>query len=547
MKERARILVIDDSTTLRKLVEIAFRGTTAEVDFASSGAEAVRRAAAHPPDVVLLDFMLPDMGGVDVCARFAESPATAAVPVVVMSAKRDGVREAFHAFPFVVDFVAKPFAMEEIRSRLGAAMLSRVPLGSTASPSTGSGAFTPPPPGSGVFTPPPVSGAFAVPASGSFAVPPSASSGWSVAPSSVVPGSSEVAFSGDLAAMPLLDALRFVASLKLTGCLILERSPRVEIYVRGGDVVLCAAQSPATSADLDHVDLARAPRAAIEQASEEQARTGKPVAAILAEAGYVRRELAPIAVRDQGARILAAALEARSGRATWRSLEALPDFVEAFGRPLAVTGIALEQRRGARANEDVPAAFLGAVYRRTPRFSRKLAGARLSSSERKLLALVDGEAPLSAIVERTGLSADKAVSVCNRLVAVDLIELREPAASGSFARIALWDAGPGDADFEQALRALLQRRVPSIELLELGREPDLAAAILRSRPRLILVTHPASAQPALLDIARSSASALVGVLDLASPAAVDGCLAAGFHAVLAKPIHLSDLERLLSS
>jgi CheY-like chemotaxis protein len=535
-KERARILVIDDSTTLRKLVEIAFRGTTAEIDFASSGAEAVQRAAAHPPDVVLLDFMLPDMGGVDVCARLAERPATAAVPVVVMSAKRDGVREAFHAFPFVVDFVAKPFAMEEIRSRLGAAMLTRVPLGSSAAPSSASASSAPP-----------SSGAFAVPASGSFAVPPSVSTGWSAAPSSVAIGSSEVAFSGDLAALPLLDALRFVSSLKLTGCLTLERAPRVEIYVRGGDVVLCAAQSPATSADLDHVELARAPRAAIEQASEEQARTGKPVAASLAEAGYVRREVAPIAVRDQGARILAVALEARSGRAVWRTLDALPDFVEAFGRPLAVTGIALEQRRGARANEDVPVAFLGAVYRRTPRFSRKLAGARLSSSERKLLALFDGETALSAILERTGIAADKAVSVCSRLVAVDLIELREPGTSGSFARIALWDAGPGDADFEQALRALLQRRVPPIELVDLGREPDLAAAILRARPRLILVTHPASAQPALLDTARSSASALVGVLDLHSPAAVDGCLAAGFHAVLAKPIHLSDLERLLSS
>ena len=66
-----RVLVIDDSTTLRKLVEIALRGTGAEIDFAASGSEGIRRAAAHPPDVILLDFMLPDMQGVDVCARLA--------------------------------------------------------------------------------------------------------------------------------------------------------------------------------------------------------------------------------------------------------------------------------------------------------------------------------------------------------------------------------------------------------------------------------------------------------------------------------------------
>ncbi len=489
MKERARILVVDDSTTLRKLVEIAFRGTTSEVDFASGGAEAIRRAIAHPPDVVLLDFMLPDMGGVDVCARLAEHAGTAAVPVVVMSAKRDGVREAFRGFPQVVDFVAKPFAMEEIRSRLGAVL-----RGHTEADAAGA----------------------------------------------------EVSLAGDLAALPLLDVLRFVAALKLTGCLTLELAPRVEIHARGGDVVACTAYGPPAAADLDHVDRARAPRAAIERASADQARTGKPAVVSLAEAGHVPREVAPLALRDQGARILAAALEARTGKLSWRSLGALPEYIEAFGRPLAVAGIALEQRRGVRSGEDIPAAFLGAIYQRTARFSRKLAGARLSASERKLLALFDGETPVAAILERTGVAADKAAGVCNRLVAVGLIELREHASAGSFSGIALWS--PGDAELLRALGALLQRRTPPLELIDLAGEDDCAGAIVRTRPRLILVSDPASARTdQMADAARTSSSALVAVLDTASRAAVDECLAAGFHAVLAKPIHLSDLERLLSS
>ena len=589
MRERPRILVIDDSTTLRKLVEIAFRGTAAEVDFASSGMEAVRRALAHPPDVVLLDYMLPDMGGVDVCARFAEHASTAAVPVVVMSGKREGVREAFHAFPFVVDFVAKPFAMEEIRARLGAAMLAPPPprLSASSAPAGSSGAISTLPPASTLpplSTLPPISsapvstlpagssGSIAVPVlgpasgplsgpgSGAFAVPRAigesgpvsgafsgARSGAQLSGAAVA---AEVTFTGDLAVMSLLDALRFVASLRLTGCLTLELATRIELYTRDGDVVLCASYSPAAAADLDHVDLARAPRAAIERASADQARTGKPAVAALAEAGYVPREVAPIAIRDQGARILAAALEARAGQVAWRSLPALPDHVTAFGRPQALAGIALEQRRGARASEEVPVAFLSAVFQRTPRFSRKLAGARLSSTERKLLSLFDGETTLAAILDRTGISADKAVSVCNRLAAVDLIELREQAGAGAggFSRIALWDAGGGDLELERALHAVLQRRVPPIELVELCREPDLVAAILRSRPRLILVTHPASAQLDLIaELARSTASALIAVLDLATPSVVDGCLVAGFHAVLVKPIHINDLERLLAS
>jgi len=489
VKERARILVVDDSTTLRKLVEIAFRGTTAEIDFAASGAEALQRVAAHPPDVILLDFTLPDMGGVDVCARLAERAGAAAPPVVVMSARREGVREAFRAFPFVVDFIPKPFAMEEIRARLGAAQR---------------------------------------------------------APAPAVPASAGVSLSGDLAEVPLLDALRFLSAVELTGCLALELPARVEIYVREGEVVLCTSHSPPGPADLEHVDLSRTPRAAIERASAEQARTGKPAVVSLAEAGHVPREVAPLALLEQGARILAAALEARTGQLTWRTLDALPEHVEAFGRPQAVAGIALEQRRATASREDVPAAFLGAVYQRTARFSRKLAGARLSANERKLLSLFDGETPVSAIIERTGLSPEKAASVCNRLCAVDLIELRDHVSSGSFAAIALWS--PGGAEFGRSLRALLQRRSPPLDVIDLRPEDDLAEAIVRARPRLILVTDPPSARTDLMaDAARTISSALVAVLDTASRGAVDACLAAGFHAVLAKPIHLNDLERLLSS
>lgn len=489
MREGARILVVDDSTTLRKLVEIAYRGTSAVVDFAGTGAEAIARATAHPPDIILLDFLLPDMRGVDVCARLAELSDTAGVPIVIMSAKREGVREAFTVFPSVVDFVAKPFGMDEIRARLGAAMRGQTQLGPAA----------------------------------------------------------EVALSSDLAVTPLLDVLRFLSTLKLTGCLTLELSPRVEIHLHDGDAIMCAAYGAPAAADLEGIDLSRAPRAAIEKASATQAQTGKPALATLAEAGLVPREIAPLALLDAGTRLLGTALEARAGAVTWRSLGKLPDHVVTFGRPLAVTGIALEQRRGARTTEDVPAAFLGAVYQRTPRFSRKLAGARLSASERKLLALIDGETPISAILERAGLTADKAIGVCNRLSAVDLIEPREQQTSiAALSGIALWS--PGDAELERSLRALLQRRMPRIDLTDLGREPDLAGAVLRIRPRLLLVTAPAAPEAdQVIDAVRSSSTVLVAVLDATPRGAVDACLAAGFHAVLAKPIHINDLERLLST
>ncbi|HWO19303.1 MAG TPA: response regulator [Kofleriaceae bacterium] len=494
-KDSPRILVIDDSVTLRKLVEIAFRGTGAQVDFAPTGTDGLQRATANPPDVILLDFMLPDMGGTDVCARLAEPGRAAAPPVVIMSAKREGLREAFRAFPFVVDFVPKPFAMEEIRSRLRAAMRGHTQADAATTAAA----------------------------------------------------AAEVSLAGDLAVVPLLDALRFVSTIKLTGRMTLDLSDRVEIYVKDGDVVMCTTHAPPAPGDLDHVDLSRTPRAAIDRASADQAQTGKPAVVSLTEEGLVPREVAPIALRDQASRLLSAALAAKSGKLAWRSQAPLPDYVEEFGRPQAVIGIALEQRRSVFSGMEVTAVFQNAVYQRTERFSRKLAGARLSASERKLLSLFDGETPMSAILERTGVPAEKAASVCNRLVAVGLIELREHSgSSGQFSGIALWS--PGDAEFGRSLRTLLQRRAPPLEVIDLVSEDDFAAAIMRARPRLILVTDPTSARTDLMaGAARTLSSALVAVLDTASRAAADACLSAGFHAVLAKPIHLNDLERLLSS
>jgi DNA-binding response OmpR family regulator len=532
MKDRGRILVIDDSTTVRKLVEISFRGTTTAVEFASSGAEGVRHAIAQPPDVILLDFVLPDMRGVDVCARLAMNPGTAAVPVVVMSAKREGVKDAFRVFPSVVDVIVTPFGMDEIRARIGAAMNGRAPSTMPAMPA-GSLQPVPVPVGHGA-TPVPIAHSASSPVQ------------VSRAPSSIRLATTDVMFSGDLSTMPLIDALRFVSTLQLTGCLTIEIPARHDIYTRDGDVILCASAVPPSAADLDHVDLARVPRAAVERASQEQVRTGKPALASLAEAGYVPRAEVPLMLREQGSRSLAAAFDAKAGPIYWRTQAVLPDYVEAFGRPQAVTGIALERSRRARANEAVPAGFLDAIYERTPRFSHKLAGARLSASEQKLLALFDGQTPMCSLLERTGIPLAKAASVCNRLRAVDLIELRDHASAGTMECVALWT--PDDGELEPGLRALLQRRAPPIEVVDLTLEADLPAAILRMRPRLILVAYPSPARTELIvDAARMISSALVAVLDTASRAAIDACLAAGFHSVLVKPIHLNDLERLMSA
>jgi DNA-binding response OmpR family regulator len=114
----SRVLVIDDSTTLRKLVEIAMRGTGMDIDFAATGSDGVVRARSARPDVILLDYLLPDLESTEVCQLLSDDTSTAKVPVVVMSANQSDVFESFRRFPAVVDFVGKPFSPSEIRTRL---------------------------------------------------------------------------------------------------------------------------------------------------------------------------------------------------------------------------------------------------------------------------------------------------------------------------------------------------------------------------------------------------------------------------------------------
>jgi two-component system OmpR family response regulator len=116
-----QLLVIDDSSTVRKHVELSFRGTPATVSFAASGEEGVTKAAATQPDLILLDLVLPDMRGIDVCERLSESADTADIPIVLMSAQDVSVLEAFRGYASVVEFVGKPFSSDDVVERVEAA------------------------------------------------------------------------------------------------------------------------------------------------------------------------------------------------------------------------------------------------------------------------------------------------------------------------------------------------------------------------------------------------------------------------------------------
>ena len=95
MDTNHRLLVIDDSSTIRKLVELSFRGAPFTLEFAVTGAEGIAKGL-QGPDVILLDCVLPDMKANDVCQKLVEDPRGRSARVILMSAKdREALRGTF--------------------------------------------------------------------------------------------------------------------------------------------------------------------------------------------------------------------------------------------------------------------------------------------------------------------------------------------------------------------------------------------------------------------------------------------------------------------
>ena len=82
-----RILVVDDDPDILQFVQMNLEMDGFEVDLAGGGREALEKAAASPPDLMLLDVMMPEIDGLTVLRRMRSDPPTANIPVIVLTAR----------------------------------------------------------------------------------------------------------------------------------------------------------------------------------------------------------------------------------------------------------------------------------------------------------------------------------------------------------------------------------------------------------------------------------------------------------------------------
>jgi len=114
-----RVLVVDDEPQILRALQTSLRGAGYEVDAATTGEQALTIAAVRPPDAVILDLVLPDARGTDVCR---ELRTWSSVPVIVLSVVGDENEKVAALDAGADDYVTKPFGVDELLARLRAAL-----------------------------------------------------------------------------------------------------------------------------------------------------------------------------------------------------------------------------------------------------------------------------------------------------------------------------------------------------------------------------------------------------------------------------------------
>jgi two-component system KDP operon response regulator KdpE len=123
MTDTARVLVVDDEPQILRFLRASLGASGFDVIEAETGAEALKRAAADAPEIVVLDLGLPDMDGKDVIKSLRE---WSEVPIIVLSARAREAEKIEALDLGADDYVNKPFGIGELLARLRAALRHRL-------------------------------------------------------------------------------------------------------------------------------------------------------------------------------------------------------------------------------------------------------------------------------------------------------------------------------------------------------------------------------------------------------------------------------------
>ncbi len=304
---KQKILAIDDSLTLREFIQRCLAKQSAEyqIVLAKDGGEGLALAARELPDLILLDFVLPDMKGDEVCRRLQAEAQTAGLPIVLMSSSAADIKRTSEEFENVIKAIAKPFTPELLCATVAHSLRDagqRVPRARTPGGTDQQHAH------------------------------PQAAAARVKSPATVASAArSEHGLLGDTSQFSMISVLLALEQDQLTGVLRVSSGAKpLELYVVNGRPVVVTLRDAAAYLRGSNFKLTSEQTAQAAKIGREQAETGSPIFLQFAEQQLMPKAEAVRLSQHQGLRLFAH---------TWTAPRAQFKFEASVPMPPLTTGL----------------------------------------------------------------------------------------------------------------------------------------------------------------------------------------------------------------
>jgi len=136
--KQINVLVVDDESAIREMIRFALGKSGMTVQCAADGREALLKIDAESPDIILLDWMMPNMSGPELTRRLRKNPVTTDIPIIMLTAKVSEDDKVAGLNAGADDYIVKPFSPRELVARINAVLRRSDPGGPEGRITTGS-------------------------------------------------------------------------------------------------------------------------------------------------------------------------------------------------------------------------------------------------------------------------------------------------------------------------------------------------------------------------------------------------------------------------
>lgn len=481
-KSKRKALVIDDSLMLLSFVKEILSEANYEVTTAATAAEGLGAAATDPPDLVLLDYVLPDMKGDEVCQRLADNPATANVPIVYMSGFGADLDTDEIKSPSVIGSLNKPFTSDLLIKTVENFMpkdpneneppspenetLAEEPVAprddnawatpiwpQEEAPREIEAPIWPEPVAEQSDSPAPQPTETAEIASAAGATTdawwsaPVTTSSWDAPQPATAPSSFEpiarveeklpvngAFFSGDTSFFSLNGALHTIGKEKLTGTLrSFWHKATVDLFARDGAIVLVTTRDPVLYCPEAPITLVNVDAEQTEKGRAEQRETGCPLFLTLAREGLILKEPAVQLVQHYGQKLFAQLWTEKKVRFVFEQSETLPEFCSDVPAEEDIDHWILTTLRCIQFQElgDTSDIESGSVPAYTRDGYERVQNLRLTVAEAQFASQFNGVRSVAQIAKNLRLDIKFARLTLFRFLALEIVECWPPAAAGT--------------------------------------------------------------------------------------------------------------------